>query len=172
MDKTPGLKSLLSTQYMKVLRTGRVGFIRLPLNEAGDLSPPDPDRSRDTLLKPKTIVFTLLGLVLLAAIGFFAVDNNLGGWFSTPIPTPTLTFTPTATSTDTPTATATFTLTLPRTTTSTFTSMPTFTPTATRTPLPYIPPTATEGSNGNGGGNGQPTNQPPTDPVGGPTPIG
>jgi hypothetical protein len=107
-------------------------------------------------MKSKTILYILLGLALLIALSLLAVDNNLGGWFSTPTPTQTMTFTPTITPTATSTSTATTTLTMTptHTFTSTFTNTATqtYTTTATKTPVPYIPPTDTQAPNSDGGG--------------------
>jgi hypothetical protein len=38
-------------------------------------------------IEPKTNLYILLAIALLAVVAYLAIDNNLGGWFSTPTET-------------------------------------------------------------------------------------
>jgi hypothetical protein len=153
---TRPLAHLVQHQYM------RLSLDPAPRTRAQPAHCQKTKRKRD--MKPKILLSVIVGILALAAFAFLAVDNNLGGWFSTPTPMPTATHTSTSTSTpdtgtlDTPTRT------LTPTATSTFPQTPTPTSTATKTPVPYIPPTDTKQVN-------EPTLPPPDPPTRTPRPT-
>jgi hypothetical protein len=92
-------------------------------------------------MKNKLVDFLLVAILVLALIGYFAINANLGGVFRMPTPTTTNTITPTQTSM--PTDTPTFTSTLMPTSTPTATQTPTFTSVPSDTPTSALTPTET-----------------------------